>query len=237
LRGRIEAILARASALEYREGFNPARWHNHLDQILPEHTPGGHQKALPFKDVPAFMTDLRGKAGMTALALEFAILTAARSGEVRGATWSEIDFENAVWTVPAARMKAGRKHEVPLSKAALAILERMKEARTGELIFPGFRGKPLSDATFTMQIKRMGHDATQHGFRASFSTWCRERTAFPRELVEHSLAHVVGDAVERAYSRETALERRREVMAAWSAYCGGGAGASVITLVRREISA
>lgn len=236
LRGRIEVILAAASAHGYRDGLNPAQWRNHLDKLLPARgkLTRGHQKALPFKDVPPFMADLRNKAGMTAIALEFAILTAARSGEVRGATWSEIDFENAIWTVPAHRMKAGRKHEVPLSKPALAILERMSEVRTGDLIFPGFRGKPLSDAALTMLIKRMGHDVTQHGFRASFSTWCRERTSFPRELVEHSLAHAVGDAVERAYSRETALERRREVMAAWAAYCGGGAGADVIPLRRAE---
>ena len=232
LRGRIEVILAAASAHGYRDGINPAQWRNHLDKLLPARgkLTRGHQKALPFSEVPAFMASLREKAGITPLALEFAILTAARSGEVRGATWAEIDFDGGIWSIPANRMKAARPHEVALSEPALGILKRIYAARTGDLIFPGGRGKPLSDATFTMLIKRMGHDVTQHGFRASFSTWCREQTAFPRELVEHALAHVVGDAVERAYSRGTALERRREVMAAWAAYCDGGKGADIIPL-------
>jgi len=232
LRGRIEAILAAATAHGYRDGMNPAQWRNHLERLLPARgkLTRGHQKAMPFADVPAFMTTLRGKGGMTPLALEFAILTAARSGEVRGATWQEIDLANAVWTVPASRMKAKEEHQVPLAKPALALLRRLQEAKTGDLVFPGVRGKPLSDAAFSTFLQRMKLDVTQHGFRSSFRDWAGESTNFARDIAELALAHAVGDKVERAYRRGKALERRRELMEAWADYCDGGRGANVIPL-------
>lgn len=225
LRGRIERVLDAAKAKGLRDGENPARWRGHLEHFLPKRQKltRGHHAALPYQAVPAFVRDLSTRSGTSALALEFLILTAARSGEVRGATWSEVDLIEQVWTVPARRMKAGRAHRVPLSSRAAEILRIVKPltgGRPDDLIFPsnGIH-KPLSDAAFSALLKRMGHqpgELTTHGFRSSFRDWAGEATEFPRELAEAALAHVVGDETERAYRRGDALERRRTLMNAWA---------------------
>lgn len=232
VRGRIERVLDAAKAKGYRSGENPARWKGHLDQLLPKRSQltRGHHAALPFSDVPSFIQDLRSRDGMAALALEFTILTAARSGEVRGATWAEIDLTKAVWTVPANRMKAGREHRVPLSKRAAEILGQV-EALAGDdseaFVFPGPKGSrtSLSDAAFSALLKRMGKDGvlTPHGFRSSFRDWAGETTTFPRDVAEMCLAHAVGDMTERAYRRGDALSKRRELIDAWCRYCDPGA--------------
>ncbi|ARO52732.1 integrase [Methylorubrum zatmanii] len=226
VRGRIEAVLDAATARGLRTGENPARWRGRLSAILPARRKVAkveHHPALPFAEVPAFMADLSQRPGMGARALAFAILTAARSGEVRGATWGEIDVQAGVWTVPAERMKAGREHRVPLSEPALAILTGLGGAPDA-LVFPGTRrGTMLSDMTLTMLLRRMGRDVTAHGFRSSFRDWAGEATSFPREVAEAALAHIVGDKVERAYRRGDALAKRAELMAAWGAYCAGAA--------------
>lgn len=181
---------------------------------------------MPFPDVTVFIQDLRARPGMSALALEFTILTAARSGEARGATWREIDLTTAVWTVPANRMKAGREHRVPLSRRAVEILGQVGILMGDDSVFPGPKGSrtTLSDAAFSALLKRMGKDGvlTPHGFRSSFRDWAGETATFPRDVVEMCLAHAVGDMTERAYRRGDALSKRRELIGAWSLYCEGG---------------
>jgi integrase len=242
LRGRIERVLDAAKAKGFREGENPARWRGHLDQLLPKRQKltRGHHAALPFADVPAFITDLRERDAVAALALEFLVLTAGRSGEVRGATWAEMNLGGMIWTVPASRMKAGREHRVPLSASALAVLEKVRLLSGGEpdaIIFPGLKpGSSLSDAAFNALLNRMGIDrakVTPHGFRSSFRDWAGEASTFPRELAEAALAHVVGDQTERAYRRGDALEKRRRLMDAWAAFCEPRAGGSVVPMARR----
>jgi len=222
IRGRIEKVLDRAKAKGQRTGENPARWKGHLDHILParQKLQRGHHAAMPYKDVPAFMARLAQSSGVGARALEFTILTAARSGEAIGATWDEIDFAAAVWTVPADRMKAGREHRVPLSRAAIAVLERVKKDRIGEFVFAGQSPrKPLSAAAMTKMMRLLKADAyTVHGFRSAFRDWAAEETTHPREVAEAALAHVVGDATERAYRRGDALEKRRKLMGAWARF-------------------
>lgn len=229
VRGRIEWVLDAAKARGFRNGENPARWKGHLDQLLPrrQKLTRGHHAALPFAGVPTFIVELRKRPAMAALALEFAILTAARSGEVRGATWAEIDLGSATWTVPASRMKASREHRVPLSPRAIAILEdvaKVSDGTASHFVFPGPRGSKtsLSDAAFSALLKRMGKasgDVTPHGFRSSFRDWAGEATAFPRDVAEMCLAHTVGDMTERAYRRGDALAKRREMMVAWARHC------------------
>lgn len=223
LRGRIERVLDAAKAKGLRSGENPARWRGHLDHLLParQKLTRGHHAALPFADVPAFVARLRSRSSMAGLALEFAILTAARSGEVLGALWSELDLDQRVWTVPAYRMKAGREHRVPLADRAAEILAALSGARTGELVFPGQKpGRPLSPMAMEMLLRRMQVEVTVHGFRSSFRDWVGERTDFAREVAEAALAHSVGDATERAYRRGDALEKRRELMNEWGRYLG-----------------
>jgi integrase len=175
---------------------------------------------MPFDEVPAFMAVLREREGFAPRALEFAILTAARSGEVLGAHWSEFDLEARIWTVPAARMKAGREHRVPLPTRAVEVLRQMEQNRLSKFVFPGMRsGRPLSVMALEMVLRRMKADVTVHGFRSAFRDWAGERTHFPREVAEAALAHLVGDAVERAYRRGDALEKRRLLMDAWDEYC------------------
>lgn len=225
LRGRIEAVLDAAKAAGHRAGENPASWAGNLKHLLPKHSGvQSHHAALAYGDVPAFMARLREQEGMGALALQFAILTAARSGEVRGALWSEIDITAKLWVIPAARMKAGREHRIPLSDRALAILAESRPlARDGaSLVFPGARGgKPLSDMSMSAVLKRMNLDVTPHGFRSAFRDWAGDATMIQREVVEAALAHVIGDKAEQAYRRGDALAKRRELMEAWSAYVGG----------------
>lgn len=234
LRGRIEAVLDYARAHRYREGENPGRWRGHLDKLLPKRQKltRGHHKAMAYAEVPGFVAGLRERGSIAAMALEFLILTAARSGEVLGARWDEIDFEAKIWTVPADRMKAAKEHRVPLSARALAILKALDEARMGEFIFPGQkRGEPLSNMAFAAVLRRMKVEGvTVHGFRSAFRDWCGEETSFPREVAEAALAHVAGDATERAYRRGDALEKRRKLMKAWAAYCERGAPSNVVRL-------
>ena len=233
IRGRVERILDWARARGLRDGENPARWRGHLDQLLPSRAkvrPVRHFAALPWRDIPAFMESLHRRQGIAAGALEFAILTAARSGEVRGARWREIDGDT--WVIPAERMKARREHRVPLSPRALAILDEMRRfgSEPVQLVFPGIRtGKPMSDMTLGAVLKRMGrHDATAHGFRSSFRDWAAEATSFPREVCEQALAHTLANKVEAAYRRGDLFEKRRQLMTVWSAYCEQPPGAKLV---------
>lgn len=224
LRGRIERVLDAAKAKGHRRGENPAAWRGHLANLLPKRKKltRGHHAALAYMGVPAFVADLRARPAMAARALEFTILTAARSGETYGMKWKEVDRTAAVWTLPAERMKAGREHRVPLAPPALAILEEMAELETAPdaFVFPGQKeDRPLSVMAMDMILRRMKVDVTVHGFRSSFRDWCEECTHFPRELAEAALAHVVGDETERAYRRSDALEKRRKLMVAWADFC------------------
>ncbi len=224
VRGRIELVLDWATARGYRQGENPARWRGHLENLLPKKSKVRrveHHSALPYPEIAAFIRELRAQDGIAARALEFAILTAARTGEVIGATWAEIDLVARLWTVPAERMKAGREHRVPLSEAALAVVSGMAEVRSGKHVFPGARdNRPLSQMAMLMLLRRMGRDGlTVHGFRSAFSDWCAEQTAFPSEVREMALAHTVGDKVEAAYRRGDLFEKRRQLAEAWARYC------------------
>ncbi len=235
VRGRIERVLDASKAKGHRSGENPALWRGHLDKLLPKRRKlaRGHHAAMPYVDVPAFINDLREREAIAARALEFTVLTAARSGETFGAVWREFDLAAGVWTVPAVRMKAGREHRVPLTPRALAILEEMKLLRSGPeaFVFPGQRkGKPLSVMAMDMVLRRMNEAVTVHGFRSSFRDWCGEASTFPREIAEAALAHVVGDETERAYRRGDALEKRRRLMIAWANFCEPRKPGNVITL-------
>jgi integrase len=234
LRGRIERVLDAARAKGYRSGENPARWRGHLDSLLPprQKLTRGHHTAMPYHEVPPFMARLRARDGVSARALEFVILTAARSGEVLGLQWSEIDLERKIWTVPAGRIKAGREHRVPLSPRAVAIVEAMQTVRVSDYVFPGYKpGRPLGDMALHLVRERMEIPYTVHGFRSSFRDWCGEATNFPREVAEAALAHVVGNETERAYRRGDALDKRRELMDAWAAYCEFRVPSVVVPLV------
>ena len=222
LRGRLEAILDWATTRGYRSGLNPARWKGHLDTVLPAARSvanAGHHTALPFPQIGAFMVELRQQAGLSARALEFAILTASRSGEVRGAIWRKIDRAARMWTVPAERMKAGREHRVPLSDQALDLLDAVPRGESDGLIFASPRGGMLSDMSLTAVLRRMKVDAVPHGFRSTFRDWCAERTNYPHEVAEMALAHAIGDKVEAAYRRGDLLEKRRRLMRDWAIYC------------------
>jgi integrase len=238
VRGRIEKVLDAAKAKGFRDGENPARWRGHLDHLLPRPSKlaRGHHAAMPYEDVATFIAKLREREATAGLALELCILTAARSGEILGMQWSEIDLDKKIWTVPANRMKAGREHRVPLSSRAVAILNQLKTARAGEFVFPGqVRNKPLSNMAMEMMLRRMKiDDATVHGFRSSFRDWAGNISNFPRELVETALAHVIGDKAEQAYRRSDALEKRRKLMEAWAAYCASPKNGSVIAFWRKS---
>jgi integrase len=232
VRGRIEKVLDAAKAKGFRDGENPARWRGHLDHLLPRPSKlaRGHHAAMPYEDVAAFIAKLRVREATAALALELCILTAARSGEILGMQWSEIDLDKKIWTVPANRMKAGREHRVPLSSRAVAILNPLKKATASEFVFPGqAHNKPLSNMAMEMILRRMKiENATVHGFRSSFRDWAGNVSSFPREVVETALAHVIGDKAEQAYRRGDALEKRRKLMDAWAAYCAAPKTGSVI---------
>jgi integrase len=223
VRGRIEKVLDAAKAKGFREGENPARWRGHLDHLLPRPSKltRGHHAAMPYEDVAAFLVELHKRQSEAALALELCILTAARSGEILGMRWSEIDPDAKIWTVPAIRMKAGREHRVPLSPRTAGILRHLEQMKGGDFVFPGqTRGKPLSNMAMEMLLRRMKvNDATVHGFRSSFRDWAGNVSNFPRELIETALAHVIGDKAEQAYRRSDALDKRRQLMDAWAVYC------------------
>lgn len=226
VRQRIEAVLAYATACKYRTGDNPARWRGHLEALLAKPSKVAkveHFRAVPIDDVPAFMINLRQREGFSARALEFLVLTAVRSGEVRGAAWDEIDMRARVWTVPASRMKAGREHRVPLSDVAIALLKAVPRVGDTNLVFPGVKGQPLSDMSLTAVMRRMGVDAVPHGFRSTFRDWAGDRTHFPRDLIEQALAHAIPNQVEAAYRRSDALEKRRELMQTWANFLAGNA--------------
>ena len=219
LRGRIESVLSWATVHKQRSGDNPARWRGNLDQVLASPrkvTKRKHYAALPWKDMREFMARLRTQEGMGAAALQFAILTAARSGEVRGATWAEIDLEAALWSIPGDRMKAGREHRVPLSEAAVTLLQA--QTRREGLVFPSSKGTPLSDMTLSAVLRRMDVDKTVHGFRSTFRDWMAESTTYPNAMGEMALAHIVSNEVEAAYRRGDMFERRRALMADWAKF-------------------
>lgn len=223
LRGRIESVLDWARVRGYRDGENPARWRGHLEQLLPARSKVQrvqHHAALPYAELPKFMAALRAQDGVSASALEFAILTVARTGEVIGAKWTEVDLKEKVWTVPAERMKADKDHRVPLSARAVEILQSMKALGSAEFVFPGPNKKPLSNMALLMLLRRMGRkDITAHGFRSTFRDWAAEHTNFPAEVAEMALAHAVGDKVEAAYRRGNLFAKRRELMNAWAKAC------------------
>ncbi len=237
VRGRIESVLDWAKVRGYRTSPNPAQWKGHLDHVLP--APGKvqkteHHRALPIDEMPGFMRHLRKAEGLGALALEFAILTAARSGEVRGATWSEIDLNAAIWVIPSARMKMDKEHRVPLSDAALGVLRGLPRIKGADLVFAAPRGGVLSDMTLSAVLRRMEVPAVPHGFRSSFRDWCSERTNYPREAAEMALAHAIGDKVEAAYRRGELFEKRRLMMKDWAAFCGRVQVAANVTPLRRK---
>jgi integrase len=222
VRGRIESVLDWATVRGHRKGDNPARWKGHLDKLLP--APGKitkveHHTALPIDAVGLFVGELRKREGIAARALEFAILTAARSGEVRGMTWAEVDLEAGVWTVPATRMKAEKEHRVPLSDQAKTLLMARTRIKDVSLVFPAPRGGMLSDMTQSAVLRRMKTPAVPHGFRSTFRDWAAERTNYPRDMAELALAHTLGDKVEAAYRRGDMLEKRRQMMQAWAEFC------------------
>ena len=229
VRGRIEAVLDWASAREFRQGENPARWRGHLNKLLPASSKVRkvkHHAALPYSEIGAFMAELRQRDAISARGLEFLILTTARTGEVIGATWDEIDFAEGIWTVPAERMKSDKEHRTSLSTKAAEVLEGMNNVRQSEFIFPGNRtNNPLSNMAFLQLLKRMERDdLTAHGFRSTFRDWAAERTNYPNEVAEMALAHAVGDKVEAAYRRGDLFDKRRKMMDAWADFCADNVG-------------
>ena len=216
-------MLDAAKAQGLRSGENPAAWRGHLSHLLPKRgvLTRGHHAAMDYREVPAFLAQLREREATAAMALEFCILTATRSSETLGARWSEIDMAEKVWTVPAARMKAARAHRIPLPHRAMEVLEKLFEARSCDFVFPGQRAdKPLSNMAMEMVLRRMKlEDVTVHGFRSAFRDWAGNETSFPREIAEAALSHVIGDKAEQAYRRGDALEKRRALMAAWASHC------------------
>jgi integrase len=243
LRSRLEIVLDAARAQGLRTGENPARLRGNLSHLLPK-TPRlsrGHHAAMPYCDVPAFLTELRSREAVAARALEFAILTAGRSGEVLGARWSEVDLSERLWRLPPNRMKGGKEHVVPLVRRAVEILDEMARLRADHkadaYIFPGQkRDRPLSGMSLEMVLRRMGVKAkgvTTHGFRSAFRDFAGNETEFPREVAEECLAHVVGGAVERAYRRGAAIEKRRGLLMAWAEWCQPGEAAGNVVRLRR----
>jgi integrase len=223
VRGRIEAVLDYAATHRWRTGENPARWRGHLENVLPKRSKVRaveHHAALPWREIGAFMATLAGQEGIAAMALRFAILSAARTGEVIGARWSEIDMQHAVWIIPAERMKAAREHRVPLSEPAMAVLREAGKLRSGDFVFQGAKaGAGLSNMAMLVLLRRMGRgDLTTHGFRSTFRDWAAE-TAKPADIAEAALAHVVGDKTVAAYQRGDLLDRRRRLMAQWAEFC------------------
>jgi integrase len=235
LRGRIERVLSAAKAAGLRTGENPARWPDNLKHLLGEQKKGGgHMAALPYKEAPAFTAELRTRRSVSALALEFTILTAARTGETIGATWSEIDLAKKLWTVPAARMKMRKAHEVPLSNRAVEILQSLKRGKPTGYVFEGAaHGKPLSNMAMLEMLRGLRDGVTTHGFRSAFRDWCGDETSFPRDVAEFALAHKVSNEIEAAYRRGTALVKRRELMESWAGYLAGDSS-NVVTLAGKR---
>lgn len=230
VRGRIENVLDAAKVQGLRSGENPARWRGHLDHLLPkpEKLQRGHHAALPYSELPSFIAELVTREALAARALEYTILTVARSGETLGATWAEVDLEKGLWTIPAERMKAGKEHRIPLSARAVAILMEVQPLNTKGLqnapLFPSSAGGKLSVMAMSMLLRRMDRGAiTVHGFRSTFRDWAGESTSYPREVVEHAMAHQLADKAEAAYQRGTLFPKRVKLMDAWAAYCASSA--------------
>ncbi|MEJ0096368.1 MAG: integrase arm-type DNA-binding domain-containing protein [Methylocella sp.] len=225
VRGRIETVLNFAKVRGYRTGENPAAWKGNLSNALPRVSKINkvkHLEAMPYEELPKFYKSIMGEDGSVSAALRLTILTAVRTNEVNAAKWSEIDFEQAIWTIPSDRMKMGKEHRVPLAEEAIAVLNLMKASRVNEFVFPGRFGKRIGNVSMLQYLRGHGvADATVHGFRSSFRDWCGEETSFPREIAEAALAHASGDATERAYRRGDALEKRRALMGEWAAYLVG----------------
>ena len=241
VRGRIESVLDWASARGYRQGDNPARWRGHLENLLPRRSRVQkivHHPALPYGEIGAFVENLRTQEGTAANALLFLILTACRTGEVIRAKWGEFNISEASWTIPAERVKTGREHRIPLSPAALAVINAQQAVRAtnddDEFVFPGRKwDRPLSNMTIPSLLKRMErNDFTIHGFRSSFRDWAAERTNYPREVAEMALGHAVGDKVEAAYRRSDLFEKRRRLMNEWARFCHAGAKVSEVVAIR-----
>ena len=222
VRNRIELVLAYAMQRGHRpEALNPARWRGNLDAVLPKPSKVNdrqHFEAVPIDAMPKFMTTLREVAGTSARALEFSVLTVARTGSVRAATWDQIDLDARVWNIPAASMKAGRAHRVPLSDAAVELLKALPTFEGVDWVFPGRSNNQLSDMSLTQTMRRMGLTAVPHGFRSTFSDWCAERTSTPAEVREMALAHAIGDQTEAAYRRGDLFDKRRALMAEWAKF-------------------
>ena len=236
LRGRIERVLDWAKARGYRQGENPARWRGHLDHLLPARRKVRavrHHAALPYTEIPGFMGELRAREGVSARALEFTVLTACRTGEAIGARWDEIDLAAKVWTVPADRMKADKEYTVPLSQRAVEILTELLRDTSG-FLFPGAKeGKPISNMAMLELLRGMkGKGFTVHGFRSSFRDWAGDCTNFSREIIEHALAHKIKDKAEASYRRSDALEKRRQLMVTWCAYCCSAVAASGVVALQ-----
>lgn len=230
VRGRIERILDAGKARGLRTGENPARWRGHLDLMLsaPKKLSRGHHKALPYADLPHFLAKLRERQATAAIALELTILTASRTNEVIAGDWREVDVKAALWIIPPERMKSGREHRVPLSDRAVELITMLQQRSDRGYILPGARGKHMSNMAMAKLLGRMGVDATPHGFRSTFRDWVNECTNFQGEIAEAALAHVIGDATERAYRRGDALEKRRALMDAWALFCTATPGANVL---------
>jgi integrase len=240
VRGRIESILDWAKARGFRAGENPARWRGHLDHLLPNRSKISkvvHHAALPYREIPAFMADLRGRQSISARCLEVTILAALRTSEAIGARLGEIDLEARLWTVPGSRMKTGTEHRIPLSERVLNILRDLRQRYESEYVFPGGRaGKPLSNMAMLKMLALMGRDdLTVHGFRSSFRDWAAECTNFSKEVAEMALAHAVGDKVEAAYRRGDLFEKRRRLMTAWAEFCGKSPAAATVVPLRAPV--
>jgi integrase len=235
LRGRIEKVLDWAMVRGYRSGENPARWKGHLETQFSNKSSATHLAALPYSDIAAFMTELRSLEGVGARALEFGVLTAKRAGEVIGAKWPEIDLGTRLWVIPAERTKTRHEHRVPLSGAAVSILEALREVRQSDFVFPGTQpGQPINKNAMMLVLRGMGRDEiTVHGFRSTFSDWCAEQTNTPSEVREMALSHAVSDKVEAAYRRGDLFEKRRQLAEAWARYCTVEQSAKVVAIGAR----
>lgn len=235
VRNRIESVLDWATVRGYRTGDNPARWRGHLAEALPAREKiqkTVHHAALPFGELPGFMASLSGRTGTAARALEFTILTAARTGEVIGTKWTEFDLKTGVWTVPANRIKGGKEHRVPLSNRVLDILRALPVEKNNPYVFIGLRSGGLSNMAMVALLKRMGRTETVHGFRSTFRDWAAERTNYHNHIVEMALAHAVGNKVEAAYRRGDLFDKRRRLMADWTAYCTSPAPEGAVVPLR-----
>ena len=237
LRGRIESVLAWATVRGLRKGDNPAAWRNHLDQLLPARSKVQkveHRAALPYADAAAFMAELRQRDTLAARVLELQILTATRPGEAAGAQWAEFDLQDAVWTIPGDRMKAGKEHRIPLAPAVMRLLKALPQV-DGNL-FPGVKGKPITTEAAMKLLKELRPGLTAHGFRSTFRDWAAEQTSHAREIIEHAMAHQLKDAAEAAYQRGDMLRRRAVLMKDWASYCASVRKSDNVTAIKRKAS-